>query len=380
MELCPNLITLKWSGSPLYTRNEKQYDTLRILQLDVREDEYHDLLAKLPGLVVLSINIGLSIYSLCRVSRYCSSLKCIKYYTHPYDAIRWPYEYDQSLEPGIQELYFGDGYYGDLTENINENLIRAAKTLKYLEVQHSLYEEEPVMIPLPSDTMFPHLIHLSGAPESDDVLRLLLSIIPRAPSLEVIRLGHPFILWEDSAPINTMASLVHLTDTNVIMEENYQEIDVLKRFLTIHIQKGSYSQLRSLAIGIWTEECAQELLPLLLQLPLLEKLHIAVDYDTPLPTILDAIATKNAMKQLKLSVIICDTIDEPIFGRLQHAPSLTSLIIDVHHLSTMAALSLLDLTRLVHLQIPFEGLEDMTIDILRKQFPNMIPLESPSMF
>lgn len=244
MEHCPNLITLKWSGSPLYTRNEKQYHTLRILQLQGGDDEYHDLLAKLPGLVVLSIDVGLSIYSLDRVSRYCPSLKCIKYYTHPFDVIQWPYEYDQSLEPGIQELYFGDGYYGDPTENINENLIRASKTLKYLEVQHSLYEEEPAMIPLPSDTTFPHLIHLSGAFESDDILRLLLSIIPRAPSLEVIKLGHPFILWEDTAPIDTMTSLVHLTDTNVIMEENYQEIDVLKRFLTIHIQKGSHSPLR----------------------------------------------------------------------------------------------------------------------------------------
>lgn len=327
--------------------------------------------------MVLSIQGVLDVDYLDRVSQYCPSLKCLKYNAPPHDVIQWPYKWDTSLEQGIQELYFGDGYYGDFTEHMNENIIRASKTLKYLNVQHSLFEYEPAMIPLPPETTFPYLVHLSGAPEYDDVLRLLLSIIPRAPHLEVIKLDDPFIEWEDTAPIDMMAACIHLTNTNVIMEETHQDVNAMKRFLNTHIQKGHHSPLRSLAIGIWTEECAQELLPLLSQLPLVEDLHLAVDYESPLATIIDAITANNAIKQLKISVTICDVIDEPIFGRLQHAHSLSSLAIDVDHLSPMAALSILEVTQLVHLQIPFKGLEDSTIDILRTQFPNVKTLPSP---
>lgn len=118
-----------------------------------------------------------------------------------------------------------------------------------------------------------------------------------------------------------------------------------------------------------------ELLPLIRQLTFLDELHLAVAPDSPLNMIVDSISFNMEIQQLKIS-IVRSHVQDPIFARLQRAHSLRSLIIDAHHLSTMAAISLLEAIQLVDLRIPFKDLNDLIIDILRKQFPNLRELES----
>ncbi|CDH54843.1 predicted protein [Lichtheimia corymbifera JMRC:FSU:9682] len=161
------------------------------------------------------------------------------------------------------------------------------------------------------------------------------------------------------------------------MGDQQQDVNALKRFINTQIQRGGHSALRSLSIALWTDQCAQELLPLIIQLTLLEDLHLAVSLHSPLDMIIDTIATADAMKiqQLKISIVgVC--VQHPVFARLQHAHFLRSLIIDADHLCTMAALSLLEVTQLVDLQIPLVGRNDLIIHALRKQFPNLKELES----
>ncbi|CDH54847.1 predicted protein [Lichtheimia corymbifera JMRC:FSU:9682] len=381
MERCPNLVSLKWSGCPLNGGSGKQYPQLRALQLREDEDELDELCEKLPSLVVISIPYIRDIHSLDRVSKYCPSLKCLKYNAPPDDVIQWPYEWDTSLEQGIQEFFFhGDGYDEDDAVYVIQHLQHASKTLKYLQigVGGNTYGNYSEAIPLLQDTTFPHLIHLTCDPEYyEDERELLLSIIRRSPCLETFKSLQPFIMWYEPEPVSLMESCTRLVNTTVIMEQDQEHLNALKRFLNMHIQRGGYSTLRSLSIALWTDQCAQQLLPLIMQLTLLEELHLAVSLYSPLGIIMDWIATTNAMKiqQLKISIVGV-RVRDPIFARLQHAHYLRSLIIDADRLCVMAALSLLEVSQLVDLQIPFEGLNDLVIDILRKQFPNLKELES----
>ncbi|CDH54846.1 predicted protein [Lichtheimia corymbifera JMRC:FSU:9682] len=381
MERCPNLVSLKWSGYPLSGGSGTQYRQLHVLQLRDGEDELDELCEKLPCLLVLSIPYILDIDSLYQVSKYCPSLKSLKYNAPHDDVIQWPYEWDKSLEQGIQEYAFhGDGYDDDDAVYVIQHLQHASNTLKYLHIgvcDHT-YGFGAEAFPLPQDTTFPQLIRLTCDPEYDDDGRdLFLSIIRRSPCLETFKSLPYSIRWNLPEPVNLMTSCTRLVNTTVMMDDDHQGLDALKRFLNTHIQRGDCSTLRSLSIALWTDQCAQQLLPLIIQLTLLEDLHLAVSLHSPLDMIIDTIATADAMKiqQLKISIVgVC--VQHPVFARLQHAHYLRSLIIDADRLCVMAALSLLEVSQLVDLQIPFEGLNDLVIDILRKQFPNLKELES----
>ncbi|CDH54845.1 predicted protein [Lichtheimia corymbifera JMRC:FSU:9682] len=380
MERCPNLVSLKWSGYPLSGGSGKQYPQMRALQLRGYEDELDELCEKLPCLVVLSILNVLDIDYLNRIIEYCPLLKCLIYNALHGDMIQWPYEWDKSLGPGIQELVFhGDGYVEGDAVDVIENLVQASKTLKHLHIPKNIFVfDDDEGVALPQDTTFPRLTHLFCDSEYyDHEIDLFLSIVRCSPCLETVKSFPPLLKWDHPDPIDLMSSCTRLVNTTVIMDEGQQDLNALKRFINTHIQRGGYSALRSLSIALWTEECAQQLLPLIAQLTLLEDLHLAVSLHSPLGMIMDKVATADAMKiqQLKISIVgVC--VQHPVFARLQHAHFLRSLIIDADHLCTMAALSLLEVTQLVHLQIPFEGLNDLTIDILRKQFPNVKELES----
>ncbi|KAJ8652808.1 hypothetical protein O0I10_011547 [Lichtheimia ornata] len=377
MERCPNLVSLKWSGCVLNGPTTKQYHQLRVLQLRDDEDEIDELLVKLPCLVVFSIEGIRDINYLKRVSSYCPSLKYLKYNAPHDDVIEWPYEWDTSLEQGIQEFSFHSECDDDVPLHMIENLVHASKTLRYLHIGENIYANFHHAMPLPHDTSFSHLIRLSFESQYDDDGRdFLLSIVRRSPCLETIKSVPPFLKWDEQESLDLMSSYTTLVNTTVIMGEDDQNVDALRRFLNTHIERGGYSALRSLAIAPWTEECAQQLLPLITQLTLLEDLHIAVSLDSLLPLIMDSIATTNVMKikQLKIS-FVRRRIEDPVFARLQHAHTLESLIIDASRLSTMAALSLIELTQLLHIQIPFDSLDALVIDILRKQFPSIKELE-----
>ncbi|KAJ8652813.1 hypothetical protein O0I10_011552 [Lichtheimia ornata] len=378
MERCPNLVSLKWCGCVLNGGTTKQYHQLRVLQLRDDEDEIDELLVKLPCLVVLSIEGILDVDYLNRVSGYCPSLKCLKYNAPYDDVLEWPYEWDTRLEQGIQELSFHEEDENDHTQYVVDNLVHASKTLRYLHVGENLFGSYHEAMPLPQDTMFPQLIRLTADPEyDDDELDLLLSIVRRAPRIETIKSIQSSLKWYRPEPVDLIASCTRLVESNVIMDDENQDLDALRRFVNTHIEKGTSSTLTSLAIALWSEECAYELLPLLTQLTSLEDLHLAISLHSPMPMILDAISTSNTMKikQLKIS-IVGRHVEEPVFARLHQARTLKSLVIDADHLWTMAALSLLEVTQLTHLQIPFEGLDDLIIYVLRKEFPNMKELES----
>lgn len=376
MERCPNLVSLTWSHCVLGVANATKYRQLRVLAVGLIHgvEGLLALVKKLPCLVVLSSFDVLHIAFLNRVMKCCPSLKCLKYNTSINGVIKWPYEWDTTLESGIQELSFHGGYYEDIPEYAVDNLVRASKTLKYLHFGEDSFYYQSVM-PLLPDISFPRLIRLSGSPGYGDIRLIMSTIIPRAPCIETIKFGDPFIMWKSRAPVDLMATCAKLVDVNVIMGEFQQDLDALKRFLGPHVQRGSSSTLQSLSIGLWSKKCARELLPLITKLPLLEDLHRVVSFDSPMAMILDSISGNNVMnvKQLKITVLGC-CVEEPTLARLQHAHTLTSLIIDGGYLPTLAALSLLALTQLKHFQIPFEGLDDHIIDILRKQFPNMIAL------
>ncbi|CDH54844.1 predicted protein [Lichtheimia corymbifera JMRC:FSU:9682] len=209
MEWCPNLVSLNWSGFPLSGGSVKQYHQLRVLQLQDYQDEFDQLCETLPCLVVLSLPYILDIDSLNQVRKYCPSLKCLKYNAPPDDVIQWPYEWDKSLDPGIQELVFiRDDYDDDDMMYVMENLRHASKTLKYLHigVGDRIDGIDDEVIPLQQDTTFPHLIHLTCDPEyDDDGLVLFLSIIRRSPCLETFKSLPYSIRWYESEPVNLMA-------------------------------------------------------------------------------------------------------------------------------------------------------------------------------
>ncbi|KAJ8652818.1 hypothetical protein O0I10_011557 [Lichtheimia ornata] len=377
METCPNLVSLKWSGWVLNGGTTKQYHQLRVLQLPDDEDEIDELLVKLPCLVVLSIRGIRNVDYFNRVSNYCPSLKCLKYNAAHDDLIEWPYEWDTGLQQGIQDLSFYEQPHNRRTEHVIDPLVHVSKTLKHLHIGENIYGDRHDPMFLPHDTTFPHLIHLTCDPEyRDDELDLFLDVLRRSPCLERIKSLQSSVKWYEPEPVDCMASCTRLVEANVIMDEDHQDVEALKRFLNTHIQRGNSSTLRSLEISLWTEECAYVLLPLITQLALLEELHLALSPNSPMPMIMDTIATNNAMKvkHLKISVVGWH-VEDTFFDRLQHARTLKSLIIDADHLRTMAALSLRKLTQLTHLQIPFEGVDGVVIDILRKQFPNLKELE-----
>lgn len=378
MERCPNLVSLKWMGKALDAGNGKQYRQLRVLELFGHYDSFDELLVQLPCLVVLSIRDVLRVDELDRVMKYCPSLKCLKCHPSPNELIQWPYEWDQSLEKGIQDLAFYGGVYGDGAKHMVESLVRASKTLKRFALNLSLFDAYDQMMPLPSETTFPHLVYLSGGSTyKDDTIGLLRRIIRRSPCLESIQLGHHFFISDQPLPIELMASCTRLIHINLIMNEHRQDVRALKRFIKTHIERGSHSTLRSLSMAVWEDKGARKLLPLIAQLPLLEDLHLAVGSNCRISKIVDAISTNNAfnIKQLQISFVGWSTVEGPVFDALQHLHCLNSLVISVHHLSTLAALSLLELDQVSRLQIPFDGLDDSIFAILRKQFPSMIALK-----
>lgn len=364
----------------------KQHHQLRILQLRDEEDEIDELLIKLPGLVILSIQDVLDVNYLNRVGGYCPSLKCLKYKA-PLDIVTgWPYEWDTSLDQGIQEISFDGKYDDDDLTYVIENLLQASKTLRHVHISENIFRYYHEVMPLPEETTFPHLIHFSCDSayyrDIDELyFDLFLVTIRRSPSIETIQSGYPLFMWDAPEPIDLMALCTRLINASVIMDEYHQDLDALKRFLNTHIEKGTSSTLRLLSISLWSEECANELLPLITQLELLEELHLALSLYSPMALIIDLIYTNNAMKLKPLKITIVEwQVEDPVFGHLQDAHSLKSLVIDADHLSPMAALSLLDLVQLDQLQIPFKGLDNSVIDILSKQFPNMKRVEPHHMW
>lgn len=369
MELCPNLVSLKVLGCSLDDDNENQYQQLRVLALeDDGESEWIDLFAKLPCLVVLSILGFPDVDTLDTFSQHCPSLKYVKYNEAPDNWVRWPYVWDASLDSGIQGLWIGD-YADDLYydgEALNDALLRTSKTLKHFHLEWSL-DNNARAVPPAREIVFSHLASLSGQVDSESLLGFLVSMIDKAPKLETINLN---LTWIDPTPIILMSSYHRLVNVHLVMKEEDQALDPLKTFLDAH------PLLRSLSIGLWTQQCVQELLPRITKLTLLDELNIEFGHGTPLTTIINSVGHEMNITRLTLTgTESLNSIEEPIFSGLRFARSLKSLVIMVGSLTNMAALSLIELPSKVHIQMPLDGLNASVVKVLSRRFMNMKELE-----
>lgn len=385
MALCPNLVSLILPGWDLDDENKKQYPQLRVLVVchnegygwhPPQEHEWVDLLCKLPGLVVLSIDGFPDVDSLDLFSQHCPTLKCLRYNVYDDDCTQWPYSWDTSIESGIQHLAIHQpSEYMDIAQELNEVLLRILPTLKHFHMKWSTPYPQRT-IPLPSGTVFPHLVSLSGDVEIDhddeeddeDLLGLLIDMIFKAPNLETIDLG---ITWMDPEPMILMSSYRHLVNVDLVMEEGYEDLDALKGFLDAHLETSS---LRSLSISLWTQECVDELLPRITKLTLLEELHIVFGHRSPLTPIIDGIGASHEMniRQLKLTdQSNTDCMQEAIFSSLRDARSLKSVTIEATKVSHLTALSLIELPSKIHIQMPLDGLNISVLKVLRKRFMNL---------
>ncbi|CDS10633.1 hypothetical protein LRAMOSA11119 [Lichtheimia ramosa] len=374
MDLCPNLESLTGRCCVLHAGDEnKQYHQMKILDLRHHCDELYELLQQLPCLVALSIEDCPDVDNVDAIMQLCPSLKCLKYNADRDDMIQWPFEWDTSLGNGIQSLFIDereDHFHIDEFVNI---IVRISTTLKDLHLECFSPEDEDG-VSLPQGATFPELKQLSFTSKNDEMLQLILEIISQAPVLEAIQLDDPYALGEIQTSIDIMTSCNHLIRVNMIMYNSEEDQYALRGFLDAHIERGADSSLRSMAIACWSDECIEDILTRLPELTLLEHLHVVVGLALSLDVIIDAVRATN-IKQLYITLDDVDVIEGLVFTALKHMKSLRSLVIQVSSLSTSAALSLLDLDQVTHVQIPFNGLCDTMITALQQHFPNTIALE-----
>ncbi|CDS06428.1 hypothetical protein LRAMOSA08956 [Lichtheimia ramosa] len=378
MDLCPNLERLTGRCCVLHAGDEnKQYHQMRILDLRHYCDELYGLLPQLPCLVALSIEDCPDVDDVDAIMKLCPSLICLKYNADRDDRIQWPFAWDTSLGNGIQSLFIGerdDHFHSNEFVNI---IVRISTTLKDLHLECFSPEGEDD-VSLPQDATFEELQRLSITTKNDEMLQLILEVISQAPVLEAIQLDDPYALYEVQTSIGIMTSCNHLVDVNMIMYNSEENQYALRGFLDAHIERGAGSTLRSMAIACWSDECIEDILTRLPELTLLERLHVVVGLALSLDVIIDAVRATN-IKHLYITLDDGDVIEGLAFTDLKHTKTLQSLIIQVRSLSTLAALSLLDLDHVTNVQVPFNGLCDTMITALQQHFPNIIALEDDDM-
>lgn len=374
MDLCPNLESLTGRCCVLHAGDEnKQYHQMRILDLRHHCDELYELLPQLPCLVALSIEDCPDVDNVDAIMQLCPSLKCLKYNEDRDDMIQWPFEWDTSLENGIQSLFIGEREDHFHSNEFISIIVHISTTLKDLELECFSPEGEDD-VSLPQDATFPELQRLSITTKNDEMLQLILEIISQASVLESIQLDDPYALGEIQTSIDIMTSCDRLVNVNMIMYNSEEDEYALRGFLDAHIEKGADSTLRSMAIACWSDECIEDILTRLPELTLLEHLHVVVGLAVSLEVIIDAVRATN-IKQLYITLDDVDFVEGLVFTALKSMISLQSLIIQVSSLSTSATLSLLDLDHVTNVQVPFNGLSDTMITALQQHFPNIVALE-----
>lgn len=374
MNLCPNLESLTWRCCVLHAGNEnKQYHQLRMLDLRHYSGELYDLLPQLPCLAALSIEDCPTVDDVDAIMQLCPSLKCLKYNANHYDMIQWPFAWDTGLGNGIQSLFIGeceDHFHSNEFVNV---IVHISTTLKDLHLVCFSPEGEDD-VSLPQGATFPELKQISVTTDNEEMLHLILEIISQATLLEAIQLDDPYALYEIQTSTDIMASCNRLVDVNMIMYNSEDDHYALRRFLDAHIERGADSTLRSMAIACWSDKCIEGVLTRLPKLTLLEDLHVVVEPALSLEVIIDAVRAMN-IKHLKITLDDVDVIECQVFTALKRMKSLQSLIIQVRSLSTLAALSLLDLDNVTRVQVPFHGLCDTMISALQQHFPKTVALE-----
>lgn len=382
MELCPNLVSLKWRGRALNSRTNRIYPQLKALDLmydhalpKEYSSELEKLLPQLPSLTALSINATPDLEHLRIIKMYCPFLKCMKYCQRTDDFYRWPSIWDDALEPGTQDLSIGEGVYHGHIQDVMDYLLQTSSTLKrfYYHHAHTPEHDDDQPIVVPPDTRFPHLVDLSGVRGEDSSQTLFQTLISRSPCLERIMMPEPYIFWEFSDVINAMLCCDHLVVADIKMEEEMQDTAVLKQFLNHHVQLGARSPLRSLAIALWTPDCEQELLPLVTSLEMIEELDIMLDLpEATLTRMIEHVTSDVHLQRLIITFSGSGSLSGPHFVGLKDLRSLRYLEIKAIRISIVTAFSLLACHQLVDIRIPSYKLPTYAINILRRKFPKLI--------